>query len=73
MKQLIIDVQEQKYDALKAYLEELDYVEISDEGDVVTEEELLETLRRGMKEVKLMIAGKIKKKPIEELLNELRN
>lgn len=73
MKQLIIDVQEQKYDALKAYLEELDYVEISDEDDVVTEEELLETLRRGMKEVKLMIAGKIKKKPIEELLNELRN
>lgn len=36
-----------------------------------TKEEILETIRQGTEEVKLVIAGKIKGKPARQLLDEL--
>lgn len=36
-----------------------------------TKEQILESIRQGVEEVKLVIAGKMKGKPARELLNEL--
>lgn len=44
---------------------------IKDDNKEPAKEEALKTIRQGLHEMKLMKQGKIKARPIEELLNEL--
>lgn len=42
-----------------------------DEADYVSKEEVLDGIRQGLREVKLMEQGKLREIPAEEVLNEL--
>lgn len=52
---------------LKKQYKDLEALEI----DEPTKEEILDGIREAVKEMKLIKAGKLKGRPIEELLNEL--
>jgi hypothetical protein len=75
MKQLTIQIQDNKYPFFMELLKQFDYVSftpetsLSDEGD--SEEAILEQIRQDVRELKLVLNGKHKARPARELLNEL--
>lgn len=74
---ILLEVQdESKMDALVELLKQLDLVVaaqkvLDDDYPEKTKEEILEGIRQGLLEVKLIEQGKMKGIPIKELLDEL--
>jgi len=65
MKEITLAVEDKQFDTLLHFLKTLDYVKVSD--GIFT----LRDFKRSLAEVKLMREGKLPKRPIEQLLNEL--
>ncbi|MFQ3870578.1 hypothetical protein [Leptospira kirschneri] len=73
MKQVILNVSDNKYPFLTELLQNLKFVRVKKtiEEKEPTKKEILEGIKQGMKEVKLARAGKLKLKSAKELLKEL--
>ena len=67
MKEIIIEVEEKKYDFFLDLLKNFDFVSIKKNS---CENDLL-FIAKGMKEAKLASEGKIKSRPAKSFLNEL--
>jgi len=66
MKQLTINIADNKFDVFLEFIKTLDYVKV-EEG----EERALKELQNSLIQVKLMKEGKLPKQLAEEFLNEL--
>lgn len=67
---IVLDVRENKVDFLLALLNDLPYVKaisVNEQG----ENGFLEEIREAVEDVNLIKQGKLKGRPVEELLNEL--
>ena len=79
MKSFNVSVPEEHYDAVKAKIGEVGgtvSTEVKADSDVYkkrTKEEVLESLRRGLEEVREIRAGRMEAIPIQKVLDELRD
>ncbi len=75
MDQLILKIKDKrKLPFLKQLLKHMDFVEVIDHPAkkfTKKEKEILNGIEESVREVKLHLAGKIKLRPIQELLDEL--
>ncbi|TCO07755.1 hypothetical protein [Natronoflexus pectinivorans] len=66
MKQLTINIRENKFSTFLEFIKTLDYVEIPE-----VDKNALKELQDSLNQVKLMQEGKIEKQSAEDFLNEL--
>lgn len=66
MKQLTINIADNKFEVFLEFIKTLDYVMVED-----SEEKALEELQNSLIQVKLMKEGKLPKQSTEDFLNEL--
>ena len=66
MKQLTLNISENKFNTFLEFIKTLDYVEVSE-----VDKKALDELQNSLKQVKLMQEGKIEKQSAEDFLNEL--
>ncbi len=66
MKQLTINISDNKYNTFLEFIKTLDYVEVPE-----VDEKALNELQNSLNQVKLMQEGKIEKQSAEDFLNEL--
>lgn len=66
MKQLILNISDNKYHTFLEFIKTLDYVEVEK-----VDKEALNELQNSLNQVKLMQEGKIEKQSAEDFLNEL--
>ncbi|WP_000815687.1 hypothetical protein [Leptospira interrogans] len=73
MKQVILNVPDNKYPFLMELLQNLKFVRVKQtiEDKEPTKKEILADLAESIQEMKLIRAGKLKAKPIQQLLDEL--
>ncbi|EMN01179.1 hypothetical protein [Leptospira noguchii] len=73
MKQIILNVPDQKYSFLMELLRNLNFVKVQEieEDKEPTKKEILAGITQGMKEVELHRQGKLKLKSAKQLLDEL--
>ena len=75
MEQLILKVKDKsKMPFLKQLLKHMDFVEVVERPAkklTTREKELLDDIEESVEQVKLHLAGKIKLRPLQELLDEL--
>lgn len=72
MATLILEVQDKKLKFLKDVLRHFSFVTFQDaELDEDTDEQVIENIRQGVKEMRLVEQGKVKSTPFEEFLREL--
>ena len=71
MKEVILKVPEKEYVFFMKLIKSLGFVKVekTDEGD--SKEVIINNLKQGFKEMKLMKEGKMKGIPLNEFLNEL--
>lgn len=66
MKQLTLNIRDNKFNTFLEFIKTLDYVDVPD-----VDQKALNELQISLKEVKLMQEGKIEKQSAEDFLNEL--
>ncbi|MBN1184525.1 MAG: hypothetical protein JXB49_19690 [Bacteroidales bacterium] len=66
MKQITLNISDNKFQAFLEYIKTLDYVEVP-----VAEKKYLDKLQSSLNQVKLMKEGKTEKQSAEDFLNEL--
>jgi len=66
MKQLTLNIRENKFQAFLEFIKTLDYVEVPE-----ADKKALDQLQNSLNQVKLMQEGKIEKQSAEDFLNEL--
>jgi len=66
MKQLTLNISDNKFNTFLEYIKTLDYVEIPE-----VDKKALNELQNSLNQVKLMQEGKIEKQTVEDFLNEL--
>ena len=71
MKQVTVEVKENKYKFFLELLKSLDFVQVSSTSELSEREQLLQDVVRGMQEAKLAAKGKVKSPPAKNFLNEL--
>lgn len=72
MKQITIDIKDDKYSMFKAFLESLDYAKIISERQAGNKKEkVLKSVEQGLKEAELIRKGKLEGMDLNDLLNEL--
>ncbi len=67
MKEIIIEVDEKKYDFFLDLLENFDFVSIKKESRKQT----IISIAKGMRQAKLASDGKLRSRPVKSFLNEL--
>lgn len=70
MKQIILNIEESKFDYFIEILQKFDFVKIQ-EDTPDTKEEIVESLKQSFEELSLYKEGKLKGIPAKELLDEL--
>jgi len=65
MKEVTLTIEDNKFETFIEFMKTLNYVKVSKNEFTVRD------FQRSLKEVKLMQSGKLPKRPIEKLLNEL--
>ena len=65
MKEITLTIEDKKFEAFVNFLKTLDYVKVAEDSFTLRE------FRRSLNEVKLMQTGKLRKRDVRELLNEL--
>ncbi len=70
MRQVTLNIPDKKYPVFMKLIKSLDYVNDID-VEKKEKEEILDGIKQAFKEVKLVKSGKLKAKPINELLDEL--
>jgi hypothetical protein len=68
MKQITLSVPETKFKVFLDFVKTLDYVKVKEVDDIAFKE-----LESSLRQVKLMQTGKLPKKSIDQLLDELSN
>ena len=74
MKQITININNDKYLIFKAFIESLDYAKIISEKEELKnlkKSAILKSIQTGLKEVELIKSGELKGIPLKDLLNEL--
>ena len=71
MKQVTLNIPDKKYPSFMKMIKGLDYVKEVEADDELNKEDVLKGIKQAFKEVKQIKAGKLKPKPINELLDEL--
>lgn len=72
MATLVLEVQDKKLKFLKDILRHFSFVRIQDdEFEEDTDEQVIENIREGVKEMRLVEQGKVKSRPAREFLKEL--
>lgn len=66
MKEVTLTIEENKFDTFIEFVKTLNYVKVA------KDEFTIRDFQRSLKEVNLMQSGKLPKKSIEKLLNELQ-
>ncbi len=66
MRQLTLNISDNKFQTFIEFIKTLDYVEVSE-----VDKKSLNELQSSLNQVKLMQEGKIEKQPVEDFLNEL--
>jgi len=66
MKQITLNIRENKFKTFLEFIKTLDYVEVPE-----ADQKALEQLQNSLNQVKLMKEGKIEKQSAEDFLNEL--
>ncbi len=66
MKQVTLNIADNKFKTFLDFIKTLDYVKVED-----IEEQTLEELQNSLRQVKLMQEGKLPKQSAQEFLNEL--
>ena len=66
MKQVTLNIAENKFETFLEFIKTLDYVKVED-----VEEQALEELQNSLKQVRLMKEGKLPKQSAQEFINEL--
>jgi len=66
-----IDVKEEKYDFFMELLQNFDFVQIRQEDEGDTDEEILANIKQGFIEMELVKRGKMKSRPAKDFLDEL--
>lgn len=66
MKQLTLNISDNKFSTFLEFIKTLDYVEVPE-----VDKKALDELQGSLNQVKLMQEGKIKKQSAEDFLNEL--
>ncbi len=69
MKQITLNIPDNKYSFFIELIKSLDFVQMQDEGD--SKEEIIANIEEGLKEMKLYKEGKMKGTPLKDFLNEL--
>ena len=69
MKQIIINIPDDKYAFFIELVKNLDFVQMEEMGD--TKEEIIANLKEGFKEMKQFKEGRLKGTPLEDFLDEL--
>jgi hypothetical protein len=68
MKQVTLNIKENKFRFFMELVKSLDFVQV-DDGD--SKEAILSNIKKGLEEVKLARQGKLKTTPAKDFLNEL--
>ena len=69
MKQVTLNIKENKFRFFMELVKSLDFVQVDDKGD--SKEAILSNIKKGLEEVKLARQGKLKTTPAKDFLNEL--
>ncbi|GHT62995.1 hypothetical protein AGMMS50239_17940 [Bacteroidia bacterium] len=71
-QRIILNVASRKYDFIMELLRNFDFVQVEEkETDGDSREEIIANLKQAAKDLKLIRAGKLEGRPVEELLKEL--
>ena len=72
MATLTLEIQDKKLKFFKEIIKNFSFVKIQDqEQDEDTDEQVIENIRQGVKEIRLVEQGKMKSTPFNEFLKEL--
>ncbi len=71
MKEVILKVPDKKYGFFMELIKSLGFVKVEKVGEGDSKEEIVENLKRGFEEMKLIKEGKLKTTPAKDFLNEL--
>jgi hypothetical protein len=72
MKEVMVQVSDKKYEMFMELMKSLSFVKkVKAVDDEPTAEEILDGIRQAVEEVKLIKQGKIKGRPIQEVLDEI--
>jgi hypothetical protein len=72
MATLTLEIQDKKLDFFKDLIENFSFVKVCEEEfDEDSDEEIIENVRQGVKEMRLVEQGKLKSRSARELLEEL--
>lgn len=71
MKQVILSVPDKKYEFFIELVKNLEFVKGVEEVKEPGKKEILAGIRQAVEEVRLIKAGKLKGRPVQELLDEL--
>ncbi len=69
MKQVTLNIKDDKYQFFMELVKNLDFVLVDNDGD--SKESILKNIKKGLEEVKLANQGKLKTTPVKDFLNEL--
>jgi len=69
MKQIILNIKEEKYDFFMELIDSLDFVEVDNDGD--SKEAIINNIKKGLEEVKLVKEGKLKTTSAKEFLRRI--
>ena len=73
MKEITIKIKDSKFKFFMELIHNFDFVKVKNESDdEPSKEEILEGIRRGLQEVKLIEEGKMKSRPAKEFIRELQ-
>ena len=71
-QRIVLNVMPRKYDFLMELLQNFNFVKVvEEENDGDSREEIIANLKQTAKDLKLLKAGKLETRPLNEFLNEL--
>jgi len=71
MKQIVLHIPDKKYPFFMELIKSLDFIKKVESDKDSSKEEILQGIKQAVKELNLIKAGKLKAKPIKNLLDEL--
>ncbi len=71
MKQVTLTMSDKKYPLFMEMVKKLDFIKKVETTDELTDGQILQGIKQAVEEVKLVKAGKLKPRPLKELLDEL--
>jgi hypothetical protein len=70
-RQVVLNIDRQKYNFFMKLLKNFDFVQVEEEDEGDSREEIIANLQQAAKDLKLIKEGKLEGRPARELLDEL--